>query len=132
VNRIKISLEKVLIAIISLSLVAVIASTLILTGFSMTKDEAIEISRNSNLVRNWLKDADHYFVDAFYMNSTEVNKALDEFPGLRDVYPGNRSIWVVTWDIHPAGAPSAFYYCGNHVIDDETGRILFEGTASLR
>jgi hypothetical protein len=129
---VKAGADKILVILVLLSFSAILPRTAVLQGFSITKDEAIEISRNSSLVWNLLANADKYSVEASYMNKTEVTEALSEFPGLREEYPENRSIWVVTWAIHPKGAVSAFSFLVAHVIDDETGKILHESTVGLR
>lgn len=126
------NLETVLVAAIVLFIILLSGSTLILPASSLTRDEAVEVSRNSPLIRDWLARADVYTVEAFHMNSSEADRARQEFPALGEEYPENRSIWVVVWNFHPVGAVSGFLLCANHVIDDETGRIVFESTMSLR
>jgi len=124
--------EKVIVTLVVLSFALTVINMLVFQGFSLTKEEAIEISRSTRLVQDWLAEADRYGLEVFYLNSTQVNKAREEFPGLREMYPENRSIWVVTWYIHPKDAVSSFAYVAGHVIDEETGQIFYEGSASAR
>ena len=83
----------------------------------LTKGEAIEISRNSELVQRLLDDADRYTLEVHHQNRTNF---------------WDRGVWHIVWYIHPEKAPSAFAYVASHTIDDRTGEILDEGTASLR
>lgn len=106
--------------------------TSVFQGYSLTKDEAIVIGKNSPLVQNLLVNSDKYSVEAFYLNATEVNSAISQNPELQQKYPENASIWVVMWDIHPSGGASAVAYLVDQVIDDVTGKILYEDTAGLR
>ena len=105
---------------------------LVVRGDSLSREEAIEISRNSKLVRSLLEDSDRYTLEVHYMNETQVNKTREEQPWLQKFYPKDHSVWSVTWYIHPEGAVSAFAHVVSHVIDAETGQILHEGWASMR
>lgn len=100
-------------AIVSFALTSI--NTLIVKGNMLTRKEAIEISRNSELMRSLLEDAERYTLEVHYSKQTE-----------------NHNIWFVMWYIHPEGAVSAFAYCISHIIDGETGEILYEGSASAR
>ncbi len=60
------------------------------------------------------------------MNISQVNKVVEDFPYLREIYPENRDIWVMTWHIRPKPPSGAMRFL-THVIDDETGQILHEG-----
>ena len=128
----KTRIERALVAIAAATLALTLMNMVVIQGFSTTEEEAIEVSRSSTRVRNWLEEADHYAVMARYLNRTQVNKAREEFPGLGEVYPYNRSVWTVAWAIHPRDAVSSFSYSVFHVIDGETARILYEGVASSR
>jgi len=99
---------------------------------SLSREEAIDISRRSELVCTLMENADRHTLEVHYMNKTQVNKAREEMPWLKEDFPENRSVWTVTWYIHPEGAVSAFAYVVSHVIDAETGQILHEGWVSMR
>lgn len=90
----------------------------VVQGGSLTKQEAIGISRNSKLVRSLLEGADYYTLEVHYLNKTQINK--------------DHGVWCITWYIHPMDAASAFRYVVSHSIDEETGEILDEGWASMR
>jgi len=124
--------EKVITTLVVLSFTLTLMSTFIVAGNSLTKEEAIEISRNSQLVQSLLEDADRYTLEVHYLNQTQVNEAREEYPWLQEFYPKDRSVWTVTWYIHPMGATSAFAYVVSHIIDAETGQILHEGWLSAR
>jgi hypothetical protein len=84
----------------------------------LTKEEAIKISKNSELVQSLLENADRYTLEVHYLNKTQNGK--------------DNGVWYITWYIHPTGAVSGFSYVVGHSIDGETGQILDEGSASLR
>jgi len=83
----------------------------------VTREEAIEISRNSELVRSLLKDSDHHMLEVHYRNMTGVS---------------DHGMWHIAWYIHGIGDPSASANVVVHEIDEVTGEILSEGTAGLR
>jgi len=118
--------EKLVVSLVLVVFFVAIASTLILQGFSLTKDEAIEISRRSDTVQWYMDRVVSYSVEAYYWNSTKVNQVREEFPYLQEQYPENRSVWTVIWHIHTclhAYTSSSIIF---HVIDDETGQIVYE------
>lgn len=89
-------------------------STLVSHGYSVTQEEAIEISRNSGVVPSLLSDAEWYTLEVHYLNRTEGN------------------VWHIAWYIRPKGAPSAYCVCVVHSIDEETGWILEESLCAFR
>lgn len=84
----------------------------------LTKEEAVKISKNSELVQSLLENADRYTLEAYYLNKTQSGR--------------DHEIWYITWYIHPTDAVSGFSYVVGHSIDGETGQILDEGAISLR
>lgn len=110
--------EKVMAILVVFSFVLTSISIFAVQGGSLTKEEAIKISRNSKLVRSLLEGADYYTLEVHYLNRTQVNN--------------DRGMWFITWYIHPIGAVSGFAYVVSHSIDEETGEILDEGWSSLR
>lgn len=106
------SAEKLLVILVVFAFAFTSVNMLVLQGNALTKEEAIEISRNSELVRSLLEDADRYTLEVHYSNNTRV--------------------WLIMWYIHPRDAVSAFSYGVGHTIDDETGEILHEGSVSFR
>lgn len=87
-------------------------------GVSLTKEEAIEISRNSDIVRSLIANADHYMFEVHYTNGTQANE--------------NHTVWLITWYIYPIGAVSAVRAVVSHSIDDVTGAVLDEELSAIR
>ena len=119
-------LEKLVVSLLLVIFFVALANTFVSQGFSLTKEEAIEISRNSETVQHYMEESDHYSLEVHYLNSTQVDMAREEFPALQEMYPENRSIWTVTWYIHPRPPSGAILFITD-VIDDETGQIFHEG-----
>jgi hypothetical protein len=85
---------------------------------ALSREEAIEISRNSPTVRNWLQTADRFFIEVNHRSGNESG--------------GTHGIWFITWHIHPDGAISGVGILVSHAIDDKTGDIVSEGILGLR
>lgn len=109
-----VNLERIMAILVIASFSLTSINILIVQGNFLTIEEAIEISRNSELVQNFLEDADRYTLEIHYSNQTD------------------HGVWLITWYIHPEDAVSAFAYVVSHTIDAETGEILREGSASMR
>jgi len=109
---VNVNAEKVIVVLVVASFALTSMSTLITAGNPLTREEAIEISRNSQLVQRFWENADRYMLEVNYQNQTDV--------------------WHITWYIHPMDAVSAFAYVVSQSIDGETGEILDEGAASIR
>ena len=111
---------------------AAFGSTLIMKELSLTKEEAVEISRNSATVQEWMEGSDRYVLEVGYLNSTQVNRAREDSPEKYGYYPANNGIWIVNWYIHPKDALSAVAIVIGQEIDEQTGQILFEDLGALR
>lgn len=83
----------------------------------LTREEAIEISRNSESVRSLLEDSDKHYARVHYLNMTGIS---------------DHGMWQITWYIHEIGAPSAVGFLLTQHIDEVTGEILKEGRLDLR
>jgi len=93
-------------------------------GGSITKEEAIEISRNSGLVKEGMSTYDHSQVDATYYNSSLVEQMKEGHA--RDIYekvPEEHGIWKVTWTFNPGGL--LIGYTVIVIVDAETGTIVY-------
>lgn len=110
--------EKTLLFLAVTLLAATLVGTLAVAGTPITKEEAIEISKNTKTVQSFLETADNYFLEVHYLNKTHTEK--------------DYGIWNIVWYIHPIGAPSAAAYVVSHSINEETGEIMSEGTGSIR
>lgn len=128
----KMNTERILTTLVILNLVLTSITALVLSSHPLSRDEAVELSRNSELVCILMEDAVGYSLEVHYMNKTQVNRARETNPRLQEIYPEDRSVWTITWYIHPEDAPSAYAHVVSHVIDAETGQILHEGTLGLR
>ncbi len=124
--------EKIIVASLLVIFAVAFGSTLIMKGFSLTKEEAIEISRNSETVQKEMEYADRYNLEVHYLNSTQVDEIRDQYPLLREQYPEHRGIWRVIWYIHNENDQSASAIAISHVIDEETGEIFHEGLLGAR
>lgn len=93
--------------------VPVLVSFVTLAGSSVTRQEAIEIGRNSDLVSSLLEHADRYSLKVYYRNRTQANR--------------DHGVWTITWCIHQKGDPSGAAASVSQAIDEETGEILDEG-----
>jgi hypothetical protein len=84
---------------------------------SLTKDEAIKISRSSPLVQKSFENADRYTLEVHYQNASS---------------PKSHGVWDITWYIHVKGDPSGVAIGVSQSIDEENGQILSEGSLILR
>jgi hypothetical protein len=105
--------EKIVIAAGLIFLAFASMETFATSGQKLTREEAIEISRNSPLVQESFENSDYY--------------AIEVHP------PDERhDTWEITWYIHPIGAPSAAAIGVTQNIDELTGEIVAEGSIGLR
>ncbi len=113
-------LEKPIVSLLLVAFFSALASTIVMKGFSLTKEEAIEIGRRSETVQRYVEWSENrYSLEVRYLNSTQVSELIQEYPENRQVYPENRNVWTVMWYFH--GWIGIF-----QVIDDETGQIFCE------
>jgi hypothetical protein len=117
-TTVNLNLEKIMLFLAVASFTATAVGTLAVAGNPLTREEAIERSQNTKIVRGFLETADQYFLEVHYLNKTHTE--------------GDYGIWNVVWYIHPMGADSGFAYVVTHSISEGTGEILSEGTMSLR
>ena len=115
------------------ALVAVIATYAYMQRPSITREEAIEISTNSELIQSiWhlVEDADWYRLEADYLNRTRINELKEQNPQFYDFLPLH-GVWLVEWEIGPSKhGPATIIVI--HYIDEKTGEILHEDGISLR
>lgn len=124
--------EKLLVMLVVFSFAFTLINTFVVRGGSLTEEEAIEISRNYGLVRDFLENADSYTLEVHHMNQTQIVELIEKYPYRREEFPQDHGVWYITWYIHPKNAPSAFKYVVTHIIDEETGEITHEGATSAR
>jgi hypothetical protein len=91
-------------------------------GNSLTREEAIEISRNATIVQTALNEGKGMLaIEANHWTAAYIRSLEGKYPG--DVYeklPQGHGVWRVCWDITPPG------YQILHFIDELTGEILYE------
>ena len=113
-------LEKLIVPLLLVLFFITLANTIVLSGFSLTKEEAVEIGRRSEAVQHYIEWSENrYSLEVRYLNSTQVDELIREYPENQQVYPENRSVWTVMWYFH--GGIGIF-----QVIEDETGQIFYE------
>jgi hypothetical protein len=115
------------------ALIGAIATYAYMQRRSITREEAIEISTNSELIQSiWhlVEDADWYRLEAEYLNRTRINELKEGNPQFYDFFPLH-CVWRVEWEVRSSkwGAGTIVVI---HYIDEKTGEILHEGGVSLR
>lgn len=124
--------ERILIAVGLIFLAFASIETFATGERTLTEEEAVQISMNTPLVRQWLENSDRHSMNVLHLNRSEIDKLLEEWPGIRERFPENHGVWEVGWSIHPAGAPSAAAIDIDQIIDEETGEVTSEGSVGLR
>lgn len=116
-------IEKVLILVAIGVFVVSSVNLLGALGNPVTREEAIEISKNSELVKEGLATAHSFSVDATYYNSCMVEQMKQGYD--RELYekvPEGHGIWNVVWGIHKGVGG----YLIIVIVDAETGTINHE------
>lgn len=93
-------------------------------GDPVTEEEAIEISRNSELVEEGIAAYGYFGVRASYYNSSWVEHMKRGHA--REMYervPEGHSIWKVVWTFNPQGG-LMIGYTVVVIVDAETGTIV--------
>jgi len=86
------------------ALVAVVATYIYMQRPSITREDAIEISTNSERIQTiWhiVEDADWHTVKADYLNTTRINRLKAQDPQFYDFLPLH-GVWLVEWEIGPS------------------------------
>ena len=126
-------MERIVVAFVIVSFALTSMIVLVESGNPLSREEAIEISRNTELVQKRMEEADRYTFEIRHFNQTQIEKIVEQYPYRREWYPEDHGAWDITWYFHPEGAASAVARVVSHTIDDETGEILFEeGVLVLR
>jgi len=117
--------EKVIITLVALSFALTSASTLITAGNPLTKEEAIEISRNRPIVQEAFNYAGDvvYTMKAEHWDAAYIISLKEKHPNMIDWQnlPEDHGVWMIHWTITVPGL------LVTHYIDEFTGEILFEG-----
>lgn len=119
------NIEKAIILLVLGAFVVTSISSLSALGGPIAKEQAIEISKSSALVKQGLAVAHSFEVDATYYNSSMVDRLREGHN--KEMYakvPVGHSVWNVVWSIYKG--------VGGYVIivlvDAETGTILHDET----
>lgn len=99
--------------------------TLIAEGNLLTKEQALEISRNTPVVQAALNDphteSNMMIIAVHYWSVTWIKSLKEKQPDVDWRFlPDDRGVWRVQWDITPPG------YQILHFIGELTGTILYE------
>lgn len=121
----KIRVETIL-AMFVVASFALALTNMIVQGGSLTKDEAIEISRNTPIVQQALREKEVHrgsmVILADYWNSSYINfQRQNKYPGdITEKLPTDHGVWRIGWSNDAPG------YHILHFIDELTGQILYE------
>jgi hypothetical protein len=120
-----INLEKLIILLIIGVFIVTSVNSLNALGNPITKEEAIEISKNSELVKEGIGVALKFTVEANYYNSSMVEQLKIGHSGeMYEKVPEGHSIWEVIWWFTYKEKPGAYDVIV--VVDAETGTITYE------
>jgi len=95
---------------------------LIVQGGSLTKEKAIEISKNTSIVREAFNmNKGTIFVEADYWSTDYIAKQREKGPGdVLGKLPDDHGVWRVHWTNDAPG------YRILHFVDELNGRVLYE------
>jgi len=118
-------LEKAIILIVLLVSILFPVNLLIAFNNPIGREEAIKISKNSELVKEGLTIAHSFSVSATYYNSSMVEQMkLGHNRELYENVPEGHGVWKVIWCIHK----DVSSYLIIVIVDAETGIIIHETT----
>jgi len=98
----------------------------LIVNSTITKEEAIEISRGSPTMQEYIENATEYFLaEAEYLNVTIVKSMKEQNLERYCSLPDDHGVWEIVWGIRlkPYGIDFTSLW---HYIDKETGEILLE------
>ena len=98
----------------------------LMVSSTITKEEAIEISRSSPTMQEYIEKATDYFLsEAEYLNVTMVKSMKEQNIERYGSLPDDHGVWEIVWGmfLKPYGIDFTSLW---HYIDGETGEILLE------
>jgi hypothetical protein len=119
---VNVNAEKVIVVLVVASFALTSMSTLITAGNPLTKEEAIEISRNTAIVQQALDETGgEMIVEAEYWSAEYINSLMGKYPSdVTEDLPNDHGVWRVHWVNYAPG------YRILHFIDELTGKVLHE------
>jgi hypothetical protein len=133
--------EKVLIFIVIAAMISMSAASHVALGDPITREEAIERSKDSELVKEGLALAHASSSEANYYNSSTLehlrkwhSDELFENVSREDFWeervPRGHTAWEIIWGFMGVNGPSAQGYVVIVIVDAERGWIIFETLGS--
>lgn len=119
------SWEKVIIAIVIGVLTITSAYSLNALGNYITREEAIDISKNSGLVKEGLRLSLSFTIETHYYNSSMLDQLRNSHNVFWKKVPEGHTAWEVIWWFGGIGAPSEGYPA-IVIVDADTGTIIHE------
>lgn len=117
------NLEKEITLSVILALIVTSINSLSTLGNSITKEEAIEVSKKSELVKEGLAIAYSFEVESNYYNSSMVERMKRGHLGeIFRMVPEGHSVWEVIWCVYEGVGG----YVIGVIINAESGVIIHE------
>lgn len=132
-----ISIDKAIMLLVIGAFIVTSINSLNALGDAITREKAMEISRNSELVKEGLAIAYSFTIETNYYNSSRLeqlrkwhsDEMFENVP--RDAFweenvPEGHSVWEVIWRFRYQTKPGGYNVI--IIVDAETGAILYETT----
>jgi hypothetical protein len=120
-----INLKKVIILLVIGAFIVTYVNLLIAPDDAITREEAIEISENSELVKEGLTIARNFTIETNYRNSSMVEQLkLGHNRELYEKIPEGHSAWEVIWWFIYQTKPGGYNVIV--IVDAETATIIHE------
>lgn len=121
------NLERIIITLAVVSLALTSVGVLSIREVPLTREEAIEISKGSSLVKEGLAIAYSTSVEAYYYNSQRIEELRKLHPAFWEEkvarkLPKGHSVWEIIWWFHKGVGG----YTIGVIVDAEVGAIINE------
>lgn len=118
----KANAESTLVFVVLVSFVLTPINMFVVQGGSLTREEAIEISRNALIVQEALsKNKGTMLIEADYWSIDYISVEREKGPGdIMEKLPDDHGVWRVRWINDAPG------YHILHFIDELSGQVLYE------
>ncbi len=129
------NLEKMIVLLVVGTLIVTSVNSLSTLGNEITREEAIEISKNSELVKDGLAISHSFTIETDYYDSLRLEQLREWHSGEifenvpRDAFweekvPEGHSVWEVIWWFGYKARPGGYNVI--IIVDAETGVIIYE------